>query len=476
MEIEHETPAPPPANRWKRRGFVLLIVAVAVVFCVYLADRSGKRRMDRLMDQARSQGLPFTFDEIIAARTPVAEQEDAAPVFLQLQDGLAAQAAAMKNLPIMGDGELPALGRLWDSQTSAAVSTGLQLASDELNALSRIKEYAGGAIPLSVAENPIDTLLPFLGNVRVAVRLQSLAATARAMDGEAGQLPDDVAVMRRVGHLVAQQPTLVSSLVTIACGSLTVSTVERVCSLTEPAPDALKRIEQILTEMEAEDPLYWGLLGERAMFVSMAQWSLNKRRPPTQGIPALSRLPILRGMGQRDVAAGLDLYNQMAGVLKNPQARLTVANELDRQVLALPRYYVFTRNVMPSLRRACEMSLNGTAELRCARAGLAIERYRQAKGAFPADLLELVPAYLPAVPMDPFDTVPLRYKTTDSGVIIYSIGDDKQDQGGDVAKTRGQPRKDVGFVLLRPDQRRLPPLPASTPASEPGLEGRTASE
>ena len=53
---------------------------------------------------------------------------------------------------------------------------------------------------------------------------------------------------------------------------------------------------------------------------------------------------------------------------------------------------------------------------------IAVERYRQAKKRWPDTLTDLVPAYLPNVPLDPFDAAPVRYCQRDDGVIIYSVG------------------------------------------------------
>lgn len=66
------------------------------------------------------------------------------------------------------------------------------------------------------------------------------------------------------------------------------------------------------------------------------------------------------------------------------------------------------------------------AVLRVARVALAVAEFRARTGEVPASLSALVPAYLPAVPLDPWDGAPLRY---DAGK-VWSIGDDQKDDGG----------------------------------------------
>lgn len=62
---------------------------------------------------------------------------------------------------------------------------------------------------------------------------------------------------------------------------------------------------------------------------------------------------------------------------------------------------------------------------------LALRAYDLEKGHYPATLSQLVPAYLPAVPVDPFaDGLPLKYKLYDKSFILYSVGPDGKDDGG----------------------------------------------
>lgn len=61
---------------------------------------------------------------------------------------------------------------------------------------------------------------------------------------------------------------------------------------------------------------------------------------------------------------------------------------------------------------------------------IALERYRMAHGAYPATLDALVPGLLPAVPPDRFDGGAIKYRLTEAGPIVYSVGVDGDDDGG----------------------------------------------
>lgn len=62
---------------------------------------------------------------------------------------------------------------------------------------------------------------------------------------------------------------------------------------------------------------------------------------------------------------------------------------------------------------------------------LVLLQYRQDKGKFPKDLQELLATdYLSQLPMDPYSDGPLVYKQTGDDFLLYSLGEDFDDDGG----------------------------------------------
>jgi hypothetical protein len=61
---------------------------------------------------------------------------------------------------------------------------------------------------------------------------------------------------------------------------------------------------------------------------------------------------------------------------------------------------------------------------------IALAAYRAEHGAYPTQLAQLRPKYLAAVPEDPFSNGPLRYKRTEAGYVLYSVGFNGNDDGG----------------------------------------------
>jgi hypothetical protein len=97
------------------------------------------------------------------------------------------------------------------------------------------------------------------------------------------------------------------------------------------------------------------------------------------------------------------------------------------------------------------------ARLRCAIVMLAAERYRLEHGKWPETIAELVPQFLDSVPLDPFDGQPLRWRRREGGMVVYSIGNDLADDGGQVhpRATNLQSPGDTGYRLWDVAERRL---------------------
>jgi hypothetical protein len=75
---------------------------------------------------------------------------------------------------------------------------------------------------------------------------------------------------------------------------------------------------------------------------------------------------------------------------------------------------------------------DGATERRLAAAALAVRWYAaEHAGALPARLADLVPDYLPSVPLDPLaDAKPLGYVANSERPVVYSVGENGNDDGG----------------------------------------------
>jgi hypothetical protein len=79
---------------------------------------------------------------------------------------------------------------------------------------------------------------------------------------------------------------------------------------------------------------------------------------------------------------------------------------------------------------------------------IALKRYQLGHGELPRTLAALVPAYLSSMPLDPVVGQPLRYRLNSDGTfVLYSIGLDGVDEGGDAARRGSGSSGRPSFVL-----------------------------
>jgi hypothetical protein len=84
------------------------------------------------------------------------------------------------------------------------------------------------------------------------------------------------------------------------------------------------------------------------------------------------------------------------------------------------------------LEQSFKRAINADAERELAVAAIAIQRYKLQYGKPPATLATLVPEFVPVIPQDVWSGRPLSYRAdSTNGVLLYSVGSDGQDNGGD---------------------------------------------
>jgi hypothetical protein len=108
--------------------------------------------------------------------------------------------------------------------------------------------------------------------------------------------------------------------------------------------------------------------------------------------------------------------------------------------------HALTGALMPGLNRFKVLHARMTAEIHITRAGLALLRHKQERGTWPETLDVLGIDNID----DPFARKALRYRPDEDGFVLYSVGEDRKDNGGVAKKPRQE--EDFDIVWLFPNQ------------------------
>ncbi len=86
--------------------------------------------------------------------------------------------------------------------------------------------------------------------------------------------------------------------------------------------------------------------------------------------------------------------------------------------------------LLPAVQQAAIVGERATQQRDATLVALALEMYRRQYGAWPQNLGELAPKWLPSVPPDRYTGAPMSYRLVDGRPLLYSVGPDRTDDAG----------------------------------------------
>ena len=292
----------------------------------------------------------------------------------------------------------------------------------------------------------------------------SLACRQRLLLEE-GKLDEAMGVslsLIQLGHRIQQaQGVVIHFLIGMAFKSMG---IERAIQVIEKDPLAAGRLIRLAKELErlpaADEALRDALRQEYVCFAStielMAQGklSVDLLEIHPAGPELFLKIPFFLQPNTTKRLAG-EFFRSLLSSISKPMAE-TVPWDFTRRYGAegvgmwLRPNSVGRRGLLillPSIQSTPNQLRIEGFQMSALRALVALKRFRIARERLPASLADLVPDYLPDVPVDPFDGKPLRYSAEKR--LIYSVGEDLKDSGGSEAEEFWEALSDKKEPTLR---------------------------
>ncbi len=359
---------------------------------------------------------------------------------------------------------------------------GFNLLAEELDAvrpaLEEARKLAGlarGRHRIKYERNVFGTLLKDQSRVLPLTQLLLGDALHHEQKGDLTAAMISCRAAFNAGRSLGDEPFAVSQMIRIRSTFLACQGVERVLAQGQPPIVEIAAFQRLLADEDSFPDLLISARGERGAdhgtfdaieSGDVALSTMSDQRPDWHerlfGFLYRDNIrdehPLMLALMSRWVAvARLSLPEQSAA------ERL-----LEQRGNNLPEDAILTRLLLPAFSKIGNASRRNHAYLRCLNVALAAECYRREKHEWPDTLDQLCPKYLPEIPLDPFDGLLLRYLRWKDGVLVYCVGQDARDNGGNLdPQNRDQPGADIGIRLWDAAKRRQPPRPKPREEEQP---------
>ena len=465
MTVPREVVAEPVPRR--RRGCLLvcLLAAVGLVggTLLFLAG-SGDRALQQAVAEIERTDPEWRVPQLEAKRVRPPDQDNSV---VQMD-------VALRLIPAgWGSGQgyaalfedLPPEGQL-NARQVAALKAELQKATRGRDEARKLADMPDGYFVINWAPDFLSTNLAGIQDVRRVVSVLRDDALLCAQENDPDGAVRSLQAAVNAGRAVGDVPMAIPQLVRIAGVTVGTTNLERVLAQGEPSPAALAEFQHLLEEEDRHSCLLVMARGERAAWDQYVSWLESGNLTPANLAPLVGSgdegfvvFLSVPGELKREHAALLRYMNQMVEAARGPETqRQKRIDELEATARRLPP---LPRLLVPAMSKLANADRRTHAELRCAIAALAAERYRQEHNRWPGSVQALVDdGYLQGPPADPYDGAPLRLKRVEDGLVIYAVGPDDVDDGGKLDRTLTlDPGTDLGFRLWDAGKRRQPPLP-----------------
>jgi len=445
-----------------RFALVVIIIAVAV-YLVLLSDvnRVLRWRLDKL----HAAGIPTTWAEV--APPPVPEKDNAAIIYQQAFKRLESERGPRRGI---SDGEC--LRNFIADDPPGARSRVFpriqQILSHNQAALRLIKQAAARPrcrFPLRWDQMPAAMEFRHLGPLRTCSRLLMADALVAARQGDAARVTEACTAVIRLSRHTISEPTTISFLSGVG-GQL--SLARRLPDLLQDANLDPAMCQALFRELDRLDfaAAFRGTMIEagcetRWFFDEAEQRPGNVREmlahdfsthyfgTPDLGLPAAVGLylsPLGKLFRLKEEIAFLDTFDEMMALTAKPyRATATRWRALDQRRAEAPFYYLITYTAAPPGRMMITQRDRAIANRNATQVILALKAYHAKFGTYPATLGPLRGFLGGAsaapemgrsriqgwkIPDDPFSGKPFAYRPQGAGYMLYSWGEDLDDDGG----------------------------------------------
>jgi len=289
--------------------------------------------------------------------------------------------------------------------------------------------------------------LPELHEFRELGRAITWRAKLTAAEGNIDKAVADIITCYRFGLHVTDAPFLVEQLVGISIRALALGNTFKILDRTEMGQASMKSLQRQIEQLSTDESYIPDMRAEKVSMLDIIQRTFTDDGKGDGQIHTESLKPMLtmqsrqtqsleklqRRQTTEEVEKLYEYFDFIAQ--KTPWQWKNEQINPEKEIEKIMEGNAFVQIFCPAFVRVALIFARLRAETDALITTLALLRYKSAKGQLPENLDELVSAgYLEALPTDPFSGRPFVYKRLGDDFMLYSFGQDCDDDSGTRSK------------------------------------------
>ncbi len=419
---------------WRLALAGTLLAGLTLLGCMNQTENA----LTKVEQRIRDAGQPVTLEELDAYYPAVPDDRNAALIYekaFEQFEAIDPEGATTAELLE----QLNSTSKVVPDTILERVESHLSSCDEVLRLLERASQYPESRYSVDLTRG-ISMELPHLAPLRNCARLEALRGALAVRDGRFDEFADSQRCTFAMTRSLRYEPYIISQLVRIAVHGIAADALEDALRRSELPDHTLSRLADLYGNAEDTEAMVRTYVGERCIAADAIyrMWlgDVEEDWPEVPKPSLKASVWIALEGGRERIATGerLAVLHSLtplanASDLSWPE-RMKLSEQIYESTKDLPRIKPMARTMLPALVKGVGAFARDAAVLRMAHTALAIERYRSVEGIPPAHLDQLVPRYLSAPTLDPFDGESMRYQRHKVGYTIYSVYTDLEDDGG----------------------------------------------
>ncbi len=439
-----------PLTWWRLALLGMVLIAMALLAFLILADYLAERQLGNEIIKISRADEPVTFLDL----QPDLDQSgaDAAAYY---QEALSSVPTSdLENLKKVNTFYRKSIIALPVNQFSGEINEKVAQNIAELQPVLEKFDKAA-ALPLSRFDIGIEQGMQVgrtrLNSIQTASFLLSLRSLHLILQRRDDAAVDSLITALKLTRVLDSYPTTILHTAKAILVANTCQDILLLLEHTQPSEKSLAKLQNALSQTIPANMLERMFFAERAYQLEMARnllpadiasRFLQDKVPP---LPERLSLPSSRWGRIRVRQASVRYLRNMAWLIA--VARRPWPQPLDATAANVPPPTERSSGLLSSSAVFTQLTAETLAFIRCSVLAIAVERYQRRQDRLPAALDDLCPAYIDALPLDPYSGKELLFTNDGQSYVVYSVGANRTDDGGSIQKTDENNPLDFGLRI-----------------------------